>query len=154
MERRRKETKEWEPWFTWQEDGQTMRCVYYGNTMQYKREQAFSYYGWWTKSTRAICSKAPRAVKQKFADCGGRVRARMDVAEMYGEGGEASAPAFSQSMHNNGGRANIIGIGSFSPAHNASSIEPSRVASSCTFSYAIDNIVIFFVSPRLLIPSP
>ena len=81
------------------------------------------------KSTRAICSKAPRVVKQKFADCGGRVPAHMDVAEMYGEGGEASAPMSSQSMRNNRGVANITCFGPSSPIHNASSTEPSQVVS-------------------------
>ena len=79
-----------------------MRCVHYRNMMQYKRERAFSHYWWQAKSIRAICSKAPKAVKQKFTECDGKVPVRMDAAEMYREGGEASAPASSQSMHNNG----------------------------------------------------
>ena len=97
--------------------------------MQFKRERAFNHYGWQAKSTRAICSKAPRVVKQKFADCGGKVSAHMDAAEMYGQGGEASAPPSSQSTHNNGGIANVTSIGPSSPACNASSTEPSWVAS-------------------------
>ena len=84
-----------------------MRYVYYRNTMQYKRERAFNHYGWQAKSTRAICSKAPRAMKQKFVDCGGRVPIGMEATEMYEQGGEASAPISSQSMHNNGGIANV-----------------------------------------------
>ena len=99
--------------------------------MQYKRERAFNHYGWWAKSTREICSKARRAVKQKFTDYDGRVPARMDIAKMYGQCGKASGPASSQSMYNNGGMANVTSIGPSSPTRNASSIEPSWVA-SCT----------------------
>ena len=117
----------------WLQDGHTVRCVYCENMMQYKRERAFSHYGWQAKSTRAICSKAPKAVKQKFADYGGRVPVRIDTTKMYREGGEASAPPSSQSMHNNGSVVNVTGIGPSSPARNASSTEPNRVA-SCTMT--------------------
>ena len=116
------------------QDGHIVRCVYYGNTMQYKREQAFSHYRWRVKSTNAICSKAPRAVKEKLADCGGRVPIRMDAAKVYGEGGEASAPTSNQSMHNNGGVANVISIGPSSPTCKALSTEPSWIASSAVSS--------------------
>ena len=93
--------------------------------MQHERKQTFNYYGWRAKSTRAICSRAPRVVKQKFADCGGKVPTHMDAAEMYGQGGEASAPTSSQSKHNNRGIANVTSIGPSSPAHNASSTKPN-----------------------------
>ena len=62
----------------------------------------------------------------------------MNAAEMYGQGGEASAPASSQSMHNNGGIANVIGIGPSSPARNASSIEPSQVLSCIVRSRSME----------------
>ena len=84
MERQRKETKEWEPWFTWLENGHTVRCVFCGNTMQYRRERAFSHYEWRAKSIRGICTKGPRPVKQKFLKCGGKIPARMEPNEMYG----------------------------------------------------------------------
>ena len=50
---------------------------------------------------------------------------------MYEQGREASALVSSQSTHNNGGIANVTGIEPSSPIPNASSIEPSQVA-SCT----------------------
>ena len=48
---------------------------------------------------------------------------------MYRQDEEASALASSQSMHNNGGIANVTSIGPSSSTYNASSIKPSRVAS-------------------------
>ena len=68
-------------------------------------------------------------MKQKFANYGGKVLAHMDAAEMYEQGGESSPPMSSQSMHNNGGIANVTGIGPSSLACNASSTEPSWVGS-------------------------
>ena len=68
-------------------------------------------------------------MKQIFSNCGGRVLAHMDAAEMYEEGGEASALASSQSIHNNGGIANITSIGPSSLACKASSTKPNRVLS-------------------------
>ena len=129
MERRRKETKEWEPWLTWLPDGHTVRCAFCGNTMQYRREWAFSDYGWRAKSTREICTKAPRLVKQKISECGDRIPARMEPNEMYGQGGEANVPTLSQSTPTNGGIANVTSVGPSSPIRGTSSIEPSRIAS-------------------------
>ena len=71
--------------------------------MQYRRERALSHYGWQAKSTRGICTKAPRPVKQNFSECGGRIPARMQPNEMYWQGGEENVPASSQSTPNNGG---------------------------------------------------
>ena len=133
MERRRKETKEWEPWFTWLPDGHTVSCVFCGNTMQYRRERAFSHYGWRAKSIRGICTKAPRPVKAKFSECGGRIPTRMEPNEMYGQGGEANVPTSSQSTPTNGSIANVTSVGPSSFVRGTSSTEPSRVA-SCTVS--------------------
>ena len=108
-----------------------MRCVFCGNTMQYRRERAFSHYGWQAKSTRGICTKAPRPLKQKISECGGRIPARMEPIEMYGQGGEANVPTSSQSTANNGGIVNVTGIGPSSPVCGALSIEPTQVE-SCT----------------------
>ena len=99
--------------------------------MQYRRERAFSHYEWRAKSTRGICTKAPRPVKAEFSECGGRIPARMEPNEMYGQGGEANAPTSSQSTPTNGGITNVTSVGPSSPVHGTSSIEPSRVA-SCT----------------------
>ena len=97
--------------------------------MQYRRERAFSHYGWQEKSTRGICTKAPRPVKQKISECGGKIPARMEPTEMYGQGGETNVPTSSQSTSNNGSIENVIGIGPSSPVCGASSTEPSWVAS-------------------------
>ena len=129
MERRRKETKEWKPWFTWLPDGHIVRCVFCGNTMQYRRERAFSHYGWRAKSTRRICTKAPRPVKQKISECSGRIPVRMEPNEMYGQGGEANVPTSSQSTPTNGGIANVTSVGPSSPIRGTSSTKPSRVLS-------------------------
>ena len=94
--------------------------------MQYRRERAFSHYGWWEKSTRGICTKAPRPVKAKFSECSGRIPAQMEPNEMYGQDGEANVPTSSQSTP-----TNVTSIGPSSPVHGTSSTEPSRVA-SCT----------------------
>ena len=99
--------------------------------MQYRRERAFSHYGWRAKSTRGICTKAPRPVKAKFSECGGRIPARMEPNEMYGQGEEANVPTSSQSTPTNGGIANVASVGPSSPVRGTSSTEPSRVA-SCT----------------------
>ena len=99
--------------------------------MQYRRERAFSHYGWRAKSTRGICMKAPWPVKAKFSECGGRIPARMEPNEMYGQGGEANVPTSSQSTPTNGGIANVTSVGPSSPVRGTSSTEPSRVA-SCT----------------------
>ena len=131
MERWRKKTKDWEPWFTWLPDGHTVRCAFCGNTMQYRRERAFSNYGWRAKSTRGICLKAPRSVKLKFSECGGKILARMEPNEMSGQDGEANVPTSSQSSPTNGGIANVTSVGPYSPVRGTSSTEPSRVA-SCT----------------------
>ena len=131
MERRRKETKEWEPWFTWLPDGHTVRCVFCGNTMQYRRELTFSHYEWRAKSTRGICTKVPRLVKLKFSECGGRILVRMEPNEMYGEGGEANVPTSNQSTPTNGGIANVTSVGLSSPVRGTSSREPNQIA-PCT----------------------
>ena len=115
----------------WLLDGYIVRCVLCGNTMQYRREQAFSHCGWRAKSTRGICTKAPRPVKAKFSQCGGRIPARMEPNEMYGHGGEANVPTSNQSTPTNGGIANVTSVGPSSPIRGTSSTEPSRVA-SCT----------------------
>ena len=99
--------------------------------MQYRRERAFSHYGWQAKSTRGICTKAPRLVKLKFSECGGKIPARMEPNEIYGQGGEANVPALSQSTPTNGGIANVTSVGPSSPVRGTSSTEPSRLA-SCT----------------------
>ena len=124
-------TKEWEPWFTWLPDGHTVRCVFCGNTMQYRREWAFSHYGWRAKSIREICMKTPRPVKAKFSECGGKIPASMEPNEIYRQGGEANVPTLSQSIPTNGGIANVTSVGPSSPVRGTSSIEPSRIA-SCT----------------------
>ena len=129
MERRRKETKEWEPWFIWLPDGHTVRCVFCGNTMQYRRERAFSHYGWQAKSTRGICTKAPRPVKANFLECSGRIPAHMEPNKMYGQDGEANVPTLSQSTPTNGSIANVTSIEPSSLIRGTSSTEPSRVAS-------------------------
>ena len=99
--------------------------------MQYRRERAFSHYEWREKSTRRICTKAPRPVKLKFSECGGKIPARMGSNEMYGQGGEANVPTSSQSTPTNGGIANVTSVGPSSPVRGTSSTEPSRVV-SCT----------------------
>ena len=106
-----------------------MRCVFCGNTMQYRRERAFSHYGWRAKSTRGICTKAPRLVKQKISECGSRIPTCMEPNEMYGQGGEANVLTSSQSTPINGDIANVTRIGSSSPVRGTSSTEPSRIAS-------------------------
>ena len=102
-----------------------------GNTMQYRREQAFSHYGWRAKSTKGICTKAPRRVKEKFSECGGRIPARMEPNEMYGQGGEANVPTLSQSTPTNGSIANVTSVRPSSPIRGTSSTEPGQVG-SCT----------------------
>ena len=99
--------------------------------MQYRRERAFNRYRWRTKSTRGICTKAPRPVKQKISECGGRIPARMEPNEMYGQDGEANVPTSSQSTPTKGGIANVTSVGPSSPICGISSTEPNRVA-SCT----------------------
>ena len=99
--------------------------------MQYRRERAFSLYGWRAKSTRGICTKAPWPVKLKFSKCSGRIPAHMEPNEMYGHGGEANVPTLSQSIPTNGGIANVTSVGPSNPIRGTSSTEPSRVA-SCT----------------------
>ena len=79
--------------------------------MQYRRERAFSHYGWWAKSTRGICTKAPWPMKAKFSECSGRIPARMEPNEMYRQGGEANVPTSSQSTPTNGGIANGTSFG-------------------------------------------
>ena len=113
----------------WLPDGHTVRCVFCGNTMQYRREQAFSHYGWQAKSTRGICTKAPRPMKQKILECGGRIPACIEPNEMYGQGGEANVPTSSQSTPTNGGIANVISVGPSSPVRGTSSTEPSWIVS-------------------------
>ena len=105
--------------------------------MQYRRERAFSHYGWQAKSTRGICTKAPRPVKAKFSECGGRIPARMEPNEMYGQGGEANVPTSSQSTPTNGGIANVASVGPSSPVCGTSSTELSRVASCIVRSRSI-----------------
>ena len=56
---------------------------------------------------------------------------------MYGQSGEASVPASSQSTHNNGGIANITGIGPSNLTYNASSTEPSWVVSCIVRSHSM-----------------
>ena len=121
----------------WLPDGHTVRCIFCGNIMQYRRERAFSHYGWRAKSTRGICTKAPRRVKVKFSECGGRILACMEPNEMYGQGGEANVPTSSQSTPNNGGIANVTSVGSFSPLRGTSSIEPNWVVSCIVRSHSI-----------------
>ena len=99
--------------------------------MQYRRERAFSHYGWRAKSTRGICKKTPRPVKLKFSECGGRIPTRMEPNEMYGQGGEENVPTSSQSTPTNIGIGNVTSVGPSSPVRGTSSTEPSRVV-SCT----------------------
>ena len=99
--------------------------------MQYRRERAFSHYGWREKSTRGICTKALWPVKQKILECSGRIPAHMELNEMYGQDGEANVPTLSQSTPTNGGIANVTSVGPSSPIRGTSSTKPSRVA-SCT----------------------
>ena len=75
--------------------------------------------------------KAPRLVKAKFSECGGRIPARMEPNKIYGQGGEANAPTLSQSTPTNGGIANVTSVGPSSPVRGTSSTEPNQVA-SCT----------------------
>ena len=133
MERRRKETKEWEPWLP---DGHTVSCVFCGNTMQYRRERAFSHYGWRAKSTRGICTKAPRPMKAKFSECGDRIPAYMEQKEMYGQGGEANVPTSSQSTLTNGGIGNVASVGPSSPNRGTSSTKPNRVLQPSLVMYS------------------
>ena len=88
-------------------------------------------YGWRAKSTRGICTKAPWPVKAKFSECGGRIPARMEPNEMYGQSGEANAQTSSQSTPTNGGIANVTSVGPSSLVRGTSSTEPSWIA-SCT----------------------
>ena len=99
--------------------------------MQYRRERAFSHYGWRAKSTRRICTKAPWPVKLKFSECGGRIPARMEPNEMYGQGGEANVPTLSQSTPTNTDIGNVTSVRPSSLVRGTSSTKPSRVA-SCT----------------------
>ena len=114
-----------------------MSCVFRGNIMQYRRERALSHYGWRAKSRRGICTKAPWLVKAKFSECGGRIPARMEPNEMYGQGGEANTPTSSQSTPTNGGTTNVASVGPSSPVRGTSSTEPSQVASCIMRSRSI-----------------
>ncbi len=96
MSTRRKETREWEPWFNFADDGTTIECVFCANTFQYKRERAFNHYGFKSKSTKYVCRKAPSAVKTRFANCGGVVPARMSILETWGT---SRAPSTSVGTH-------------------------------------------------------
>ena len=73
--------------------------------------------------------KAPRPMKQKNSDCGGKIPTCMKPIEIYGQGGEANVPTSSQSTPNNGGIVNVTSIRSSSPVRGTSSTQPSRVAS-------------------------
>ena len=74
------------------------------------------------------CTKAPRPVKLKFLECGGRIPARMEPNEIYRQGGEANVPALSQSTPTNRGLANVTSVGPSSLVRGTSSTEPSCVA--------------------------
>ena len=70
-------------------------------------------------------------MKVKFLECGGRIPARMEPNEMYGQSREENVPTSSQSTPTNGGIANVTSVGPSSAVRGTSSIEPSWVA-SCT----------------------
>ena len=94
-------TKEWAPWFTFT-DRETVECVWCQKTYKYVRRRAFEHYGFGAKGPRVVCTKAPMAVKRRFASCGGCIPPKMTDAEIYGTTASGSratpAPCLSQSM--------------------------------------------------------
>ena len=134
MTGRRKETKEWEPWFNFSEDGKVIECVFCSTTIQYKRERAFNHYGLRAKSTKSVCTKAPAAVKRRFASCGGVVPARMDSVEVRGRPvGPSTSAGTAPSGHSthgtvpDGGAAEVRNV---SQEQSESLHQGSRAASS------------------------
>ena len=63
-------------------------------------------------------------MKLKLSECGGKIPARMEPNEMYGQGGEANVPISSQSIPTNGGIANVTSVGPSSLVRSTSSTEP------------------------------
>ncbi len=136
MERRRKETLDWEPWFEFLDDGKhTVKCVFCGSCMIYKKERAFNHYGYNAKGSKGICTKAPPLVKRLFANCGYIIPKRLTAAELWGASSAPAAiartPGSSQSTQNNGLEDNnrVFSLGSQGPEESLE--EPSRGA-SCT----------------------
>lgn len=84
MGSQRKQTKEWEPWYNFLENGSKVSCVFCSGVFSYKRERAFAHYGFRTKSERSVCASLPRLVRHRFANCGGIVPQRMSPEDMYG----------------------------------------------------------------------
>lgn len=112
MSSRRRETKEWEPWFNFSEDGKVIECVFCASRLQYKRERAFNHYGFRAKSNKAVCRKAPPAVKMRFANCGGEVPARMRGTETWGtSAGPCTSAGTSPSAHSTHGNVPDGGVG-------------------------------------------
>ena len=83
MASQRKQTKEWEPWLNFAENGTKVTCVFCAGTFSYKRERAFAHFGYGSKSERSICRNMPHAVRHRFANCAGFVPLRMDPGDMY-----------------------------------------------------------------------
>ena len=93
MASQRKQTKEWEPWLNFTENGIKVTCIFCAGTFNYKRERAFAHFGYGSKSERSICRSMPRHVRHRFANCTGFVPLRMDVGDMYEGEPIQSAPS-------------------------------------------------------------
>jgi len=93
MASQRKQTKEWEPWLNFTENGIKVTCVFCAGTFSYKRERALAHFGYGSKSERSICRSMPRHVRHRFANCAGFVPLRMDVGDMYEGEPIQSAPS-------------------------------------------------------------
>lgn len=96
MGSQRKQTKEWEPWYNFMDNGSKVSCVFCNGTFSYKRERAFAHFGYGAKSERSICRSLPRPVRHRFANCANIVPQRMSHADMYG--GDSVPGAVSRSV--------------------------------------------------------
>jgi hypothetical protein len=86
MTTHRSQTKEWLPWFHFPSK-QKVECVFCKKPMSYPRNWCLEHYGYQTnpeKSLRAICTKMPMAVRERFKHCDNMVLGRMSHVEMYG----------------------------------------------------------------------
>lgn len=94
----RKQTKEWEPWYNFSEDGTKVSCIFCQGTFSYKRERAFTHFGYRAKSERSLCPSLPRAVRHRFANCANFVPQRMSPEDMRYMEGAQSGPIRTPTM--------------------------------------------------------
>ena len=92
MASQRKQTKEWAPWYNFDDTGRFC-CLFCNTVFTYKRDRAFMHFGYKAKTEKAICRKLPPTVRQRFVDCGGIVPARMSHDDMYGGESEIGGPS-------------------------------------------------------------